>query len=171
MSPVLFFKALDWLMRTVTQGRRQGIRLTLMTVLEDQNYADDIGLLSSILEDAQQKAERLGKTAKTIGLKVNTNKAQLQRKNTNVNDPIINDGKHQEYVERFTYFGTNVTTTSDCDQEINARISKANKAFAMLKLIWRTINLNVHAKIKIFSSNLLSVLLCGAECWKTTVAM
>ena len=44
LPPVLFAMAEDWLMRTVTHGRRQGIRWTLMTVLEDPDYADFIGL-------------------------------------------------------------------------------------------------------------------------------
>ena len=44
------------------------------------DYADDIGLLSSKQLDAQQKAERLSKTANTIGLKVNTKKTQVQMK-------------------------------------------------------------------------------------------
>ena len=56
LSPVLFSMAMDWLMRTVTQGRCQGIQWTLMTTLEDLHYADNIGLLSSKQQDAQQKA-------------------------------------------------------------------------------------------------------------------
>ena len=90
-------------------------------------------------------------------------------KNTRVNDPVMIDGKHLEDVEKFTYFGTKVTTTGDCDKEINARISKANQAFAMLKPVW--LNLSFHNKIKILRSNVLAVLLYGAECWKTTAAM
>ena len=142
-----------------------------MTVIEDLDYADNISLLSSKHQDAQQKAERLNKTANTIGLKVNTKTTQILRKNTRVNDPVMIDGKHLEDVEDFTYLGTKVTTTSDCIQEINTRISKANQAFVMLNPVWRTTNPGVHNKIKIFSSNVLSVLLYGAECWKTTVTI
>ena len=158
-------------MRTVTQGRCLGIRWTLMTVLEDLGYADDIGLLSSKRQDAQQKAERLSKTANTIGLKVNTKKTQVLRKSTRVNDPVMIGGKHLEDIEEFTYLGTNVTTTSDCDQEINTWISKANQSFTMLKPVWRTTNLSIHTNIKIFRSNVLSILQYGAECWKTTVTI
>ena len=32
------------------------------------------------------------------------------------------------------------------------------------------LNLNIHTKIRIFNSNVLSVLLYGLECWKTSVA-
>ena len=171
LSPVLFSMVVDWLMRTVPQGRRLGIRWTPMTVLEDEDYADDIGLLSSKQQDAQQKAERLNKTTCTIGLKVNTKMTQVLRKNTRVNDPVMIDGTHLKHVEEFTYLATKVTTTGDCDRELNTRISKANQAFAMLKHVWRAINLSVHTKIKISRNNVLSVLLHGAKCWKTTATI
>ena len=144
MSPVLFSMAEDGLMQTVTQGRCQLIQWTLMTVQEDLDYADNIGLLSSKHQDAQQKAERLSKTASTIDLKVNTKKTKVLRKNTRVNDPVMIDGKYLEDVEESTYIGTKVTTSSNCNQGINTRISKANQAFAMLKPAWRATNLCPH---------------------------
>ena len=158
-------------MRTVTQVRGQGFRLTMTTVLEDHDYADDIGLLSSKYMNAQRKAEHLIKTAYTIGLNVGTKKTQVLRKYTTVNHPVVIDGKHLKDVEEFTYLGTKVTTTGECDQKFNALINKDNKSFAMLKPVWRTTNLSVYTKINIFRSNVLSVLLCGAECWKTTIAI
>ena len=142
-----------------------------MTVLEGIDYAGDIGLLSSKHQIAQQKAEHLSKTANTIGLNVNTKKTQVLRKNTRVKDSIMIDGKQILDVDEFTYLGTNVTSRSDCDAEISTRISKANQAFAMLKLVWRTTNFTVHTKIKIVRSYVLSVLLCGVDCWMTTVTI
>ena len=112
LSPVLFSMAVDWLMRSVTQGRRLGIRWALFTVLEDLDYADDIGLLSNKHQDAQQIAEVFSKTANAIGVDVNTKKAQVLRKNTRVNDPVMIDGKHLEDVDKLTYFGATVTHRS-----------------------------------------------------------
>ena len=74
-----------------------------MTVLDVLDYADDIGLLSSKHQDAQQKAECFCKTANTIDLKVNTKKIQVLRKDTNVNEPVMIDGRHIEDVEEFAY--------------------------------------------------------------------
>ena len=70
-----------------------------MTILEDLDYADDIGQISSKHQDAQQKAERLSKTVSTIGLKVNTKTTQVLRKKTRVNDPVMIGRKHLEDVE------------------------------------------------------------------------
>ena len=87
-----------------------------MTVLEDLDYADDIGHLPSKHQDAQQNAGRRSKAADTIGLNVNTKKTHVQRKNARVNDPVMIDGKQLEDAEEFSYFGTKVTPTCDCDQ-------------------------------------------------------
>ena len=86
-------------------------------------------------------------------------------------DPVMIDGKHLENVEEFSYFGTRVTTTGDCNQGFNTKISKAAKSFAMLKPVWRTTNLSFHTKIKIFRGNMLSIPIYGAECWRTTLAI
>ena len=171
LSPILFSLAIDWLMRSVTEGQRRGLQWTLTTTLEDLDYADDLGLMSHRLEDIQQKTERLNETAITIGLKVNKRKTQVLRKNVTTITPVTLEGTPLEDVEEFVYLGSKVTTSGDCDQEINARISKANQAFAMLRTIWSSASLSTHTKIRIFKSNVLSVLLYGSECWKTTNAV
>ena len=51
-----------------------------MAVLDDLDYADDIGLLSSKHQDAQQMAERLSKTINTLGLKVNEKRPKFRGK-------------------------------------------------------------------------------------------
>ena len=68
---------------------------------------------------------------------MNGNKTKVLRKNTRVNDPVMIDGKHIEYIEEFTYLATEVAAISDCNQEINTRISKANQTFTMMKPVWR----------------------------------
>ncbi|KAK3517624.1 hypothetical protein QTP70_013436 [Hemibagrus guttatus] len=171
LSPILFSLAIDWLMRSVTEGQRRGIQWTLTTALEDLDYADDLGLLAHRHQDIQQKTEKLSEIASTIGLKVNNKKTQVLRKNVTSNTPIAIDGTPLEDVQEFVYLGSKVTTDGDCNKDINTRVSKANQAFAMLKPIWRTTSLSIHTKIKIFRSNVISVLLYGSECWKTTTAI
>ena len=61
-----------------------------------------------------------------------------------------------------------MTADGDCTDEIRARISKAAGAFAMLRQIWNSPSIGLKTKVKIFRSNVQSVLLYGAECWKTT---
>ena len=168
LSPMLFTLAVDWLLRRVTEEKRQGIQWNLTSVLEDLDYADDVGLLSHRHQDIQQKIERLSQAANTIGLRINQKKTKVMRTNTTNNSLIRVNDKTLEVVEEFVYLGSKLSTEGDCHQEINTRISKANQAYAMLRSIWRASGLSIHTKLRIFKSNVLSVLLYGSECWKTT---
>ncbi|KAH3846536.1 hypothetical protein DPMN_088838 [Dreissena polymorpha] len=56
-------------MRRTTEGRRQGTQWTLTLLLDDLDYANDIGLLASRNQDIQQKTQQLALSANTIGLK------------------------------------------------------------------------------------------------------
>lgn len=90
------------------------------------------------------------------------------RKNATVNTPV----NTEEHIWRMCRsLSTKMTADGDCDVEVNVRISKANQAFSMLKSVWRSTNLSFHTKIRIYKSNVLSVLLYGSECWKMTVAV
>ena len=57
------------------------------------------------------------------------------------------------------------------DQDINIRIGKARTVFNMLKKVWRAREISRKTKIRIFNSNVKSVLLYGAETWRTTVTL
>ena len=158
-------------MRCSTQGKYQGIQWTLTSQLEDLDYADDIGLLSHRYQDAQLMTESLTQTDSTIGLKVNEKNTKVLRKNAITNNPVTVSGRPIEDVQEFVYLGSKVTTDGDCDVKVTTRISKANQAFAMLRPIWRSTGLSIHTKIRIFKSNILSVLLYGSECWKSTTSI
>ena len=154
-----------------TGRRRTGIQWSLTSILEDLDYADDLGLLSSRHQDIQEKTENLATAAIKVGLKINEQKTQVLRKNARTDESIHVNGKTLEDVQEFNYLGSKITTDGDCMTEINSRISKAGQAFGMLRNIWKTNNLKLQTKIKIFKSNVLSVLLYGSECWKTTTTI
>ena len=53
-------------------------------------------------------------------------------------------------------------------KDISNRLQKAKSSFVQLKKVWRSPNISEKTKIKIYHSNVLSVLLYGAECWRVT---
>ena len=61
---------------TTKEGKR-GIRWTLMDVLEDLDFADDIVLLASRYVDIQDKTDAMAEKAKGIGLDVNIEKTKV----------------------------------------------------------------------------------------------
>ena len=54
-----------------------------------------------------------------------------------------------------------MTTDGDYEKEVSTRITKANQAFAICTLhkIWKSKNIGLKTKLRIFKSNILSVLL------------
>jgi len=88
LSPFLFLLAMDWLMKRTTADKKRGIQWALNSVLEDLDFADDIGLLSSHHSDIQENMDRLTSLASQIGMKVNVGKTKLMRLNTKSNQPI-----------------------------------------------------------------------------------
>ena len=75
-------------MKEITKYGNMCIRWTFTSILEDLEYADDIGLLSSRHKDMQEKMDKLTTTAPQIGLRHNNAKIKLTRNNHKAEDPI-----------------------------------------------------------------------------------
>ena len=52
--------------------------------------------------------------------------------------------------------------------DIESRIKKARSAFGILSPVWRNANLSTGLKLRLFKSNVVSVLLYGCCTWKVT---
>ena len=51
---------------------------------------------------------------------------------------------------------------------MEGRISKARTAFLLLRPVWRSKVISMRTKLRIFNTNLKSVLMYGAETWRVT---
>ena len=58
-----------------------------------------------------------------------------------------------EEVDEFIYLGSVVSKKGGTDEDIQARIGKARRAFVMLRPIWRSTALTTKPKLRIFESN------------------
>ena len=158
LPPLLFSLAIDWVMRHVTRERLREIQWSLTSVLEDLEYADDLGLLSSKYQDAQEKTEGLHYyTASSIGLKSNNEKTQVLRKCTTNENPINLDDSPVEDVIVFTYLGSVVTTDGGMFSLDFGRPIKHSPCYDPFE------SLKIETKIRIFKNNVLSILHYGAS--------
>ncbi|CAH8553174.1 unnamed protein product [Heterobilharzia americana] len=82
--------------------------------------------------------------------------------------PITVNGRNLKEVTSFTYLGSTVSTTGGTDEDVKVRIGKARQAFISLKPVWRSSALSMRNKIRIFNTNVKSVLLYGSETWRVT---
>ena len=168
LSPFLFLLVIDWTMRTTTENRKNGIRWTLWTQLDDLDFADDLALLSHTHHQMQDKTQTLSDNSARVGLNIHKGKTKIMRINTTCPEQITLDDTTIGEVESFTYLGSMISNQGGTEADVNARIGKARTAFTLLKNIWSSRDIKQKTKIKIFNSNVKSVLLYGAETWRTT---
>ena len=168
MSGFLFIMAVDWVMTNTVRNRRRGLRWRFTSMLEELDYADDIALLASTCAHMQEKSSRLQTIGSFIGLEVNTQKTKIMRLNSKTQHSISINGTSLEDVDKFVYLGSEVGGYSGAESDISRRLCLARGAFVKLKPVWNSTAYQYKTKLKIFRSNVLAVLLYGAETWKMT---
>lgn len=167
LSPIIFLMVLDGVMRKVTRGTR-GLKWGLTDRLEDIDFADDLCIMAHRKVDMEEKLKDLDKEGKKVGLKINQEKTKEMRVNGRDNQQLKLNGRVVERVEEFVYLGSTVSTTGGTDEDVAQRIRKAKGVFAQLASIWRSNQLRRNTKLRIFRTNVTSVLLYGCQTWKVT---
>lgn len=168
LSPFLFLLAVDWIMKEATKNRLNGIQWTLTKQLDDLDFADDIAILSHNYQQMKNKLKVLEERAAETGLVISTRKTKVLKANTNCRTSLEVKSTPLEEVECFTYLGSIMDSMGGSEKDMKSRIGKARTAFRMMSPIWRASNISLNTKIRLFNSNVKTILLYGCETWKTT---
>ena len=168
LSPFLFILAIDWLMKETTRGRRNGIQWTPWTQLDDLDFADDLALLSHTREQMQEKTSVLNSLSRSVGLRIHPGKSKVLKIVSASKEQVEIEGNALEDVESFCYLGSIIDRDGGTTAEIKSRIGKAQAAFTSLNKLWRTRDISLRTKLRIFNSNVKSVLLYGCETWNAS---
>ena len=164
LSPFMFLVAIDWLMKTTTKNRRNGIQWIVWSQLEDLDFADDLALLSHSHEQMQDKTDLLN----LVSAQTNMNKTKIMKANTKSKNVVIVGGKRLEETDCFTYLGSKINKTGCTEEDTKVRIQKARGAFLILSKIWKSKLIKLKTKMRIFNSSVKSVLLYSSETWRIT---
>ncbi len=168
ISPILFLIVIDWVMRQTNQGSN-GLGWHAANV-DDLDFADDLAILADCITDLQNKTNRLSNFAEQTGLIINADKTKaMYIPNDNAVAPIIVDNNTIEVVEEFTYLGSIINPKEGAAADIKSRINKASATFAILKPVWKSNKYSERTKIRIYNSNVKSILMYGSECWRENV--
>ena len=73
-----------------------------------------------------------------------------------------------EYVERFSYLGSVISSDGDVEANINLRLAKAAAVFRRLDNVWRSSTLSLKIKLDLYTSLIVSTTIYASETWKTT---
>ncbi|CAM4456566.1 unnamed protein product [Leuciscus chuanchicus] len=170
LFPFLFLLTIDWVMRTSTAWRRNGIQWTLWKQLADLDFADDLALLSHTQQQMQEKTNTVAENSLRIGLNIHKGKTKVLKVNPADTAPIKLEDEVLEEAEIFTYLSSVVDKQGGTDADVRVRIGKARTAFQQLKKVWDSSALTIHTKIKLFNTIVKPILLYGAETWRTTAS-
>ncbi|VDO78714.1 unnamed protein product [Schistosoma margrebowiei] len=133
-----------------------------MKQLDDLDFADDLALLSHTQQQIQEKTTSVAAASAAVGLNIHKGKSKILRHNTACNNPITIDGQDLEDVKTFTYLGSIIDEHGGSHEDVKARIGKARAAYLQLRNVWNPKQLSTNPKVRIFNTNVKTVLLYGA---------
>lgn len=171
LSPLLFILALDQVLRLSKRKRKRGVQWQINSRLEDVDYADDICMMAQRFSDIKGKLEDLERAAGKAGLQISSCKTKEIRINSTVDERLQVNNVEVEEVDSFVYLGSVVGKSGGSDEDVEARIKKARGTFSQLWKVWRSPQIRLKTKLRIFNSNVKSVLLYGCETWKESAKL
>ena len=115
----------------------------------------------------QEQTERVENVGRSVGLKISQGKTKLMKMKNRSQARTTVQGKELEEVQHFKYLGSFISADSNIEKEVSTRIGLAAQAFNRLQNIWKSSTLTARTKLKIYRSNVRTVLLYGAETWRT----
>lgn len=139
LAPYLFIIVLDYVMRQATEGKEEELDLTLKKrqsrrigaqSVTDLDFADDLALLSNLVEEAQELLNRVEVSAGSFGLLINGKKTEVMPILYTLSKEIL------KIVEDFKYLGSRTAST---EKGIAVRKALAWKALNKLDKIWKSI--------------------------------
>ena len=132
------------------------------------DFADDLALLSHTHNHMQAKTTDLNRLSQTLGLKIHPGKSKVLRVGAPEGQQVRIEDDVLEEVESFCYLGSIIDKEGGTKADVKARIGKAQTAFIALNKLWKTKDISLGTKLRIFNSNVKSVLLYGCETWNAS---
>ncbi|VDP32116.1 unnamed protein product [Schistosoma margrebowiei] len=146
-------------MKTSTSEGKYGIHWTSRMQLDDLDFADDLALLSQMQQRMQEKTTSVAAASAAIGFNIHKGKSKVLRYKIACTNPITIDGEDLEDVKTFTYLGSIIDEHGGSDADMKAWIGKAIAAYLRLRNVWNSKQLSTNTKVRIFNTNVKTVLL------------
>jgi len=103
-----------------------------------------------------------------VGLHINRNKTKGMRVNTFNMQKFRLEETEIEEVGSFLYLGSVVSESRGTEEDVASESRKQMVLFVQLYPVWRNLSISKEVKLRIFNTNVKSVLLYACETWKTT---
>uniref|UniRef100_A0A8C5P9E5 C2H2-type domain-containing protein n=1 Tax=Leptobrachium leishanense TaxID=445787 RepID=A0A8C5P9E5_9ANUR len=133
-------------------------------------FADDCALNAASEGNMQHSVDIFADACNNFGLTINRKKTEVMYqpapRKPYAEPSITISGQRLNAVDKFTYLGSILSRSVVMDDELIARLAKANAAFGRLrKNVWDRRGIRQKTKIKVYRAAVLSTLLHGCETW------
>ena len=103
-----------------------------------------------------------------IGLRINCNKTNAMKIGPEQHPPTLIMQQNLDYVEKFTYLGSYMSSDGDSGAGLRTRIGKAASIFQRLRSIWSSTTINLNVKLRLYTSIVIPTTFYACETWKRT---
>ena len=85
--------------------------------------------------------------------------------------PIRAGNEDFQQTSNLTYFSSIVSVIGGTEEDLTARVKKTQQALACLRAVWKARSLSLKTRLRIFNSNVKTVLLYVSKTWPLTKAL
>ena len=163
LSPCLFNLYAEYIKRNAGLDEAQaGIKIDGRNV-NNLRYTDDTTLMAGSEEERKSLLMKVEEESEKVGLKLNIQKIKIM-----ASCPITSwqiDGETVETVTDFIFWGSKITTDSDCSHEIKRCLLLERKAMANLDSILKSRVITLPTKVCLVKAMAFPVVMYGCESW------
>jgi len=165
LSPLLFCIFLEVVMARALESDDIGA-IVSGTRINNLKFADDIGLLAESPTDLQFLVNSTEEESKRFGLTVSTAKTEVQCIPPDDRPMLTSiNGVPLKQTADFVYLGGKISDSADSSADIERRIGLATGVARSLAVLWKSKDIGIPTKIRLYNTLVLSVLLYNSETW------
>ena len=125
-------------MRRTTADQSQGVRWTLLPTLEDQDFLDDLALVSHTHHHVHEKTSWVSTHTQRVGLKISRKETEVMIQNVSNPKLVQVNWENLPITQEFIYLGGTVRYDVGTGSDIKNRLNKARNALTMPINVWRS---------------------------------
>ena len=167
IHPFLFPITIDFVITKEMDDASFGIEWSLKR-LADPDFADDISAISHKLAGIQGITNNKETFGTMIGLRINCEKTKAMKIGPDQHPPILIMLQNVDYIEKFPYIGSYMSSDGDSGPDVRARIEIAASIFQRLRPIWSSTTINLNVKLCLYTAIVIPTAIYACETWKRT---
>ena len=163
----LFLTAVLSLVETTCGAHIGGVQIDKLA------YADDIDEMAETPEDLQAVANDVFEATSSFGMIINVSKTKAMCCSRKPQDTVKPDlkinGESIQWVDEFPYLGSLITSDNSLSKDIKRRLALASSSFKALMPIWRSKDLSLRLKTRLFDTLIIPIAIYSCETWTLKV--